>query len=176
MLSKERFCWQVRTLTGHPGKRLHVFSSNIVESVYFSSDGTWVISWSSNIFIKIWDAETGAEVSCGSACRVDRNLRCILLKMDSSCTACECVDPTDMKRAPCRQIFSCGGHNGEGLCICTVNEQGYVELDADDKPILHPACTVTGHGHMVTRVELSNDGAQVISGSDDGTVTSPCTS
>ena len=31
-------------------------------------------------------------------------------------------------------------------------------------------CTLTGHSNWVTRVQFSDDGLQVISGSDDGTV------
>ena len=31
-------------------------------------------------------------------------------------------------------------------------------------------CTLTGHSDMVRRVQFSDDGLQVISGSDDGTV------
>ena len=31
-------------------------------------------------------------------------------------------------------------------------------------------CTLTGHSDIVTRVQFSDDGLQVISGSDDGTV------
>ena len=46
--------WQVRTLTGH---------SDDVWSVAISRDGTRVVSGSGDKLVKIWDVETGAEVS-----------------------------------------------------------------------------------------------------------------
>ena len=45
---------QVCRLTGHAGE---------VTSVAFSPDGTRVVSGSSDNLVKVWDAETGAEVS-----------------------------------------------------------------------------------------------------------------
>jgi len=50
---KERVRWQVRTLTGH---------SDYVRSVAFSPDATRIVSGSADKLVKIWDAETGAEV------------------------------------------------------------------------------------------------------------------
>ena len=44
----------MRTLTGHSG---------IVFSVAFSRDGKRVVSGSDDDFVKIWNTETGAEVS-----------------------------------------------------------------------------------------------------------------
>ena len=44
---------QVRTLRGH---------SHRVISVAFSPDGTRIVSGSTDRLVKIWDAETGAEV------------------------------------------------------------------------------------------------------------------
>ena len=46
--------WQVHTLTGHSGD---------VTVVAFSLDGKRVISGSDDSLVKIWDTETGAEVS-----------------------------------------------------------------------------------------------------------------
>ena len=46
--------WQVRTLEGH----LHG-----VFSVAFSPDGQRIVSGANDRRVKIWDAETGAEVS-----------------------------------------------------------------------------------------------------------------
>ena len=51
---EERVRWQVRTLTGHSGN---------VNSVAWSSDGKWIVSGSDDKLGKIWNAETGAEVS-----------------------------------------------------------------------------------------------------------------
>ena len=45
---------QMRTLTGH---------SDIVFSVVFSPDGNLIASGSWDTLVKIWDTETGAEVS-----------------------------------------------------------------------------------------------------------------
>jgi hypothetical protein len=52
--SEERVLWQVRTLEGH----LHG-----VFSVAFSPDGQRIVSGANDRRVKIWDAETGAEVS-----------------------------------------------------------------------------------------------------------------
>ena len=54
VVSEERVGWQVCTLTGHTGN---------VYSVVFSADGKHVASGSSDALVKIWDAESGAEVS-----------------------------------------------------------------------------------------------------------------
>ena len=51
--------WQVHTLRGH---------SDCVRSVSFSTDGTRVVSGSSDKFVKIWDSETGAEVCAPRGC------------------------------------------------------------------------------------------------------------
>ena len=73
---------------------------------------------------------------------------------------------------PCVIDFSCVfvfgvqirtiGHTGEGDCICTRDEDGDLEIDDE--------CPVRGHSAAVTRVQFSDDGLQVISGSNDGTV------
>jgi len=59
---------QVRTLKGHEGG---------VDSVAFSPDGKRGVSWSHDRSVKLWDFETGAEVSrlnhsgqCGEVTRV----------------------------------------------------------------------------------------------------------
>ena len=44
----------MRTLTGHAGWVL---------SVAFSRDGNHIVSGSSDSFVKIWDTETGSQVS-----------------------------------------------------------------------------------------------------------------
>ena len=49
----------MRTLTGHSG---------IVFSVAFSRDGNRVVSGSRDKLVKIWDTETGTEVSSHGAC------------------------------------------------------------------------------------------------------------
>ena len=57
---------QAHSLTGHSG---------IVNVVAFSPDGRRVVSGSNDRLVKIWDTETGAEVSsfvCGCALRVAR--------------------------------------------------------------------------------------------------------
>ena len=46
-------CLQVRTLTGHADR---------VSSVAFSPNGKFVVSGSLDRLVKIWDAETGAQV------------------------------------------------------------------------------------------------------------------
>ena len=46
--------WQVHTLTGH---------SDVVWVVAFSPNGKCIVSGSDDITVKIWDTETGVEVS-----------------------------------------------------------------------------------------------------------------
>ena len=55
----------MHTLTGH---------MSWVRSVAFSPDGSRIVSGSQDCRVKIWDTETGGEVSfvCGSALRVAR--------------------------------------------------------------------------------------------------------
>jgi len=53
-LSEKRVCWQVHTLAGH---------SSGVASIDFSPDGHRIVSGSHDKLVKIWSAETGAEVS-----------------------------------------------------------------------------------------------------------------
>ena len=66
------------------------------------------------------------------------------------------------------QILSLGEHHGEGLCPCAVDEDGDLEEDDHGEPIIHPECPLAGHSGEVHRVEFSDDGAQVISASVDG--------
>ena len=69
-----------------------------------------------------------------------------------------------MNLESCPQILDLGEpHTGEGLCLCTVDQFGDVELDEDSKPINHPGCPLTGHSNIVSRVLFTNDGKQVIS-------------
>ena len=49
----------MRTLTGHTG---HVWS------IAFSRDGKFIVSGSADKLVKIWDTETGDEVSSHKAC------------------------------------------------------------------------------------------------------------
>ena len=49
----------MHTLVGH---------SRCVRSVAFSPDGTRVVSASEDILVKIWNVETGVEVSSHEAC------------------------------------------------------------------------------------------------------------
>ena len=53
------------------------------------------------------------------------------------------------------------GHTCEGDCIC---KRSRTFISINDK------CPVRGHSGSVTRVQFSDDGLQVISGSSDGTV------
>ena len=46
--------WQLRTLTGH---------EIYVNSVAFSPDGKFVVSGAEDNLVKVWNVETGAEVS-----------------------------------------------------------------------------------------------------------------
>ena len=52
--SEERVPWQVQTLIGHAG---------VVYSVGFSPHAKWIVSGSEDKLVKIWDADTGAQVS-----------------------------------------------------------------------------------------------------------------
>ena len=55
------------------------------------------------------------------------------------------------------------GHSGKGSCTCTERDQsGIISIN--------PECTVIGHSATVTRVQFSDDAAQVLSCSDDGKV------
>ena len=57
-------------------------------------------------------------------------------------------------------------HDCKDGCSCAIeeNEAG------DEELVRNPECPVVGHSDIVARVEFSDDGAQVISGSSDGTV------
>ncbi|KAJ1488452.1 quinon protein alcohol dehydrogenase-like superfamily [Baffinella frigidus] len=69
------------------------------------------------------------------------------------------------------EMLSLGGHTGEGICLCTVDENGDLELDAETgETIVHPGCPVPGHSCEVFSVAFSSDGTRVVSGSVDGLV------
>ena len=53
------------------------------------------------------------------------------------------------------------GHTGEGNCICTCDEDGFLEI-GDECP--------GGHSGYVMSVAYSPDGKHIVSGSDDKTV------
>ena len=64
------------------------------------------------------------------------------------------------------QIWTSASHDCQGSCICTMPNK-----DKDNETVVVNAeCPVTGHSREVNCVAFSDDGAQAISGSDDGTV------
>ena len=67
-----------------------------------------------------------------------------------------------------------GEHDGLFECLCHSNEDSSSEVDSDGEYVPQigpdPMCPVTRHSGKVTRVTFSDDGAQVISSSEDGTV------
>ena len=54
------------------------------------------------------------------------------------------------------------GHTGEGNCICTRDEDGFLEIDDE--------CPVTGHSGSVNSVAYSPDGKHIVSGSGHSAV------
>ena len=62
------------------------------------------------------------------------------------------------------QIWTSASHDRQGSCICTLEGKHYETV------VVNAECPVTGHSREVTCVAFSDDGAQAISGSDDGTV------
>jgi len=66
-------------------------------------------------------------------------------------------------------MISLTQHDGMGLCICTMDEQGNLELDGDNMPSPNYWCPVA-HTCKVSQVAFSEDGAHVISASSDRSV------
>ena len=62
-------------------------------------------------------------------------------------------DLTDTSVGFCRQILSLGEHNGQGVCLCTVDEDGYLALDDYAENIIHPGCPMPGHRRSVDQVQ-----------------------
>ena len=62
-------------------------------------------------------------------------------------------DLTDTSVGSCRQILSLGEHNGQGVCLCTVDEDGYLALDDYAENIIHPGCPMPGHRRSVDQVQ-----------------------
>lgn len=62
------------------------------------------------------------------------------------------LDPTGMNRGCCWQIRNLDTHNGEGLCICEVDQDKNLKEDRDGERIIHPGCPVFGHSDGVHRV------------------------
>ena len=159
--------WKVCTLSGH---------NDFVISVAFSPDGKFIVSGSFDGVVKIWDAATGAEVSVRLLYVLES--KDIPLKwwdeggwqVSTLAGDSGYLDLTDMNRGCCWQVFCLGEHNGQGICLCTVDEEGYLAMDDDDDNILHPGCPVLGHRKTVHQVEFSDDGLQVVSGGEDNSV------
>jgi len=55
--------WVDKPQGRYPGLRALPGHASIVRSVAFSPDGKWIVSGAEDKFVKIWKAETGAEVS-----------------------------------------------------------------------------------------------------------------
>lgn len=67
------------------------------------------------------------------------------------------------------QILSLQEHNGQGLCLCMMDEHGSLERGEDGMPFTYEGCPI-GHTKEVSLVRFSDDGLHVISGSSDQTV------
>jgi len=65
---EERVCWQVCALSGH--------TSGVLSAV-FSPDSKQVVSGAADCLLKIWDAETGAEVRNFFNCRDSGGIICL---------------------------------------------------------------------------------------------------
>jgi hypothetical protein len=63
-------------------------------------------------------------------------------------------------------VWTSSAHDCRNGCICSKENEGRW----NEKIILNPQCTLTGHSGIVDSVQFSDDGLQVISGSEDGTV------
>ena len=129
--SKVRACWQVRTLTGPSGE---------VTSVDFSPDGGRIVSGSGSQFVKIWNVETGAEVSS-------------FLQVRCGCWLVSILHPPYPILQLPNPIF-----------------QPPNQILQPPNPILHPrwqVCTLTGHKYTVRTVAFSRDGKRIVSGSYD---------
>ena len=59
-------------------------------------------------------------------------------------------------------------HDCTGRCICTEEEED--DYDGDVVTIVNPECPVMGHSEAVSRVDFTDDGAQVVSASADNSV------
>jgi len=138
-------------------------------SAAFSLDGKLVVT-GTGYMVKIWNAETGAEM-----CSLEGHAGIVFFAAFSP-DGKRVVSGGDDRAVKIwnvetgTEIVSLGGHNGAGICLCTVDEDGYLEDDDDFEAIIHPGCPVSGHTGPVKRVQFSADGAHVVSASEDNTV------
>ncbi|KAJ1467516.1 WD40-repeat-containing domain protein, partial [Baffinella frigidus] len=119
--------------------------SAFVHCVAISADGTRVVTGSNDTLVKIWNAETGAEV-CTLKGHTDK-VRFVAFSRDGT-----------------RIVSGSYDH------LLKIWDAGSRAEDEDGEPIIHPGCPLTGHSEAVHQVEFSDDGTQVISGSGDHTV------
>ncbi|KAJ1483812.1 quinon protein alcohol dehydrogenase-like superfamily [Baffinella frigidus] len=145
---------EVLTLPGH---------SDSVCAVAFSSDGTRIVSGSSDELVKIWDAATGAEV------RTLTGHSGIVLSVAFSADMTRIVSGSDDKlvkiwdAATGAEVWTSRCHNCKDGCICTMQE----DQDGYDYLVRNPECDVPGHSGMVHSVAFSPDGKRVASSSAD---------
>jgi len=141
MLGKQLVCWPDKPQVRFPGMCTLRGHSGDVFSVAYSPDGEHIVIGSADNTVKVWDAQTGKEV---------RVLHC---HRPIVCCCEECSDLRDWSMSRSARsvilgivlsliphIYIAGvqirtfGHTGEGNCICTCDEDGFLEI-GDECPV-----------------------------------------
>ncbi|RYP25336.1 hypothetical protein DL767_008431 [Monosporascus sp. MG133] len=156
------------TLEGH---------GDLVNSVAFSPDGSWLASGSRDCTIKVWDAATGA---CLSTLKGHGKLvASVAFSPDGSRLASGSRDRTvkvwDAATGACLSTFK--GHGDLVASVAFSPDGSRLASGSWDDTVkvwdaATGAClsTFDGHGSLVTSVAFSPDGSRVASGSGDRTV------
>jgi len=159
---------QICSLHGH---------SDMVNSAAFSPNGKRVVSvsgdphyeYSDEYSVRIWDVDMGAEV-----CALAQPGMVVMASFSPDgkriVTGSEWGAVKLWNAETGAKIRNLDTHNGEGLCICEVDQDKNLKEDRDGERIIHPGCPVFGHSDGVHRVKFSDDGTLVMSVSVDHTV------
>lgn len=157
------------TLTGH---------FDDVFSVAFSPDGRRIVSGSGKGVIKIWDAESGAEILTLQghtdfvwSVDFDREGKFITSTSDDTIVKTwdirtgDCVSTCKGPKAS-RYESACSSHNGRTACPARDHNFVGIEDESGDSKYLE----LWGHREPVLSVAFSPDGRLIASASDDMTV------
>ena len=157
-----------------PGAQHHI---GVVSSVAFSPDGKTIASGSFDCTIKLWDRESGREISTLNG--HDKWVSGVAFSPDGKTVASSSGDRTVKlwNSETGREIYSLNGHTDAVRSVAVSPDGKTVASGSGDRTIKlwdretgREICSLKGHTNAVSCVTFSPDGLTVASGSDDKTI------